>query len=149
MQRDCVCVAFAHINEFNEGAHCGSDAGNPACKFLVRKCASWQTRLSASRCDYKIKNAKQTCVVSPQFGEIKSGLASQSDETFTRVLVRMLRQDFFTGVEMKLSILYTNRLIGRTDQIHLDPAGFEVVTGTVLPPAEVEICTGLAIDMRQ
>ena len=47
-------------------------------------------KMSASRCDYKIKNAKQTRVVSPEFDEIKSGLASEGDETIRRVLVGML-----------------------------------------------------------
>jgi hypothetical protein len=63
-------------------------------------------KMSASRCDYKIKYAKQTRVVSPKFGEIKSRLASQRDETFRRVLVGMLGQNFFTSAEMKLLILY-------------------------------------------
>jgi hypothetical protein len=41
------------------------DAANPACNFLVRKYASRQTGLSASRSDHKIKNAKQASVVGP------------------------------------------------------------------------------------
>src|SRR5437867_6188971 len=119
MQRSCIGVAFAHIDEFNEGVHWGRDAGNPACKILVRKYADEQTGLSASRSRYKIENAKQAGVISPQFDEIKPGLASHRDETFWRVLVRMLGQDFFTGAEAKLSSANVNCLVGRTDQIHL------------------------------
>jgi hypothetical protein len=91
-------------------------------------------KISASRCDYKIKYAKQTRVVSPEFGEIKSRLASQRDETFRRVLVGMLGQNFFTGAEMELSIVHVNCLIRGADQIHLDAACFRVVNSTVLPP---------------
>src|SRR5207249_9277316 len=65
-----------------------------------------KTELSASLSHYKIENAKQAGIVGPQFNEIKPGLASQRDETFWRVLVRMLGQDFFTGVETKLSSAY-------------------------------------------
>ena len=133
MQRDSVRVALAHIGEFNEGAHSGGDAGNPACKLLAGNCASGQTGLSASRSGYEIEPPKQTRVVSPQFDEIESRLASESDETFRRVLVGMLSQDFFTGTEKKLSILYANRLDRRADQIHLDATGFGVVDGAVLP----------------
>src|SRR5881396_585284 len=77
----------------------------------------------------KIKNPKQAGVVGPQCNEIKSCLASQSDETVGRVFVRMLGQDSFTGAEMKRSILYANRLIGRANQIHLDAPCFRVVNG--------------------
>ncbi len=124
MQHSCTRVAFAHIGEFNEGAHWGGDAGNPACEVLVRKYADEQTGLSASHSRYKIENAKQAGVVGPQFEEIKPSLASQRDETSWRVLVRMFGQDFFTGAEAKLSSAYVNRLAGRTDQIHLDAACF-------------------------
>jgi len=134
MQGGRLHVALAHIGEFNKGAHCVGDAGNPACMFLIRKYASAQTGLSASRCGYKVEHAKQPSVVGPQFEESKSRLASQSDETFRRMLVGMLGQNFLTSAEMKLSILYANRLIGRADQIHLDAACFRVVNSTVLPP---------------
>lgn len=90
MQGGRIRVALAHIGEFNESAHCVGDAGNPACMFLTRKYASAQTGLSASRCGYKVEHAEQLGVVSPQFDEIKSRLASQSDETFRRVLIGML-----------------------------------------------------------
>ena len=122
-------------SEFNEGAHWDRDAGNPACKFLVRKYADEQTRLSASRSGYKIEYAKQPRVVGPQFDEIKSGLASQRDETLWRVLVGMLGQDFFTAAETKLSITYVNCLVGRADQIHLDATCFRVVNRAVSPLA--------------
>ena len=65
MQRGCVRVALAHIEEFNEGAHWDRDAGNPACKFLVRKYTDEQTGLSASRSGYKIEYAKQPRVIGP------------------------------------------------------------------------------------
>ena len=81
----------------------------------------------------QIKYAKQTRRQS-EFGEIKSRLASQRDETFRRAC-RNARSEFFTGAEMKLLILYADRLIRRADQIHLDPACFRVVNSTVLPPA--------------
>src|SRR6266576_183821 len=52
MQGGRLRVALAHIGEFNKGAHCVGDAGTPACMFLIRKYASAQTGLSASRCGY-------------------------------------------------------------------------------------------------
>jgi len=124
MQRGCVRVALAYTDEFNESAHWGCDAGNPASKSFVRKYADEQTGLSASRSGYKVEYAKQAGVVGPQFDEFKRGLASQRDETLWRVLVRMLGKDFFPGAKAKLSIAYVNCLIGRADQIHLDATGF-------------------------
>jgi len=72
----------------------------------------------------KVEYAEQPGVVSPEFDEIKPGLASQRDETLWCVLVGILSQDFFTGSEVKLSIAYVNCLVGRTDQIHLDATDF-------------------------
>src|SRR5262245_9479297 len=121
MQRSRARVALADIDQFNEGAHCKSpysvEAGASPASVDALGCAAdtAATQVVAAGADgrpgsstlatAKIKYAKQSRVVSPQSGEIKSSPASQRDETFRRVFVRMLGQDFFTSMEIKLSIL--------------------------------------------
>src|SRR6266478_8617066 len=162
MQRGCFRVALAYIDEFNEGTHWRfavfCRGRRVACKH------GWFRLCSRHGCHYssiaagvdrgtgsspqataKVEYPEQPGVVSPEFDEIKPGLASQRDETVWRVLVRMLGQDFFTGAEAKLSIAYVNCLIGRADQIHLDATCFRVVNRAVSPLIYIEICAAFAI----
>src|SRR5437899_1204854 len=117
MQRGCTSVALANVDKSNESAHGDSrysvEAGvSPAsmdgCVASLARCHNRFVSAGVDRglgssvpTTDKIKNPEQAGLVRPQLNEIKSRLASESDEPPGRMLVGMLGQDSFTSAEMK------------------------------------------------
>ena len=70
-------------------------------------------------------------------------------QTLWRVFIRILGDDFFTAPGNETRDLEMHEpLVGLTDQIHLNPAGFSIVDCAVPPSIQIEICAQFAIDAR-
>jgi hypothetical protein len=84
-------------------------------------------------------HAKPLLVVGPTAHGIQTGVQCQALKTRHSVFVRVLRDNWFVGFEIKAGPIDRDNLSMPTDQMHFDPLKYLVVKGVVPKISQLKI----------